>query len=163
VIFVAGLSVVYVFREPTRGWSGAIKPSARLRARGLMSVAGTSVLIGDKVFSRPAHGWSGNVKPSATLTPSGIGTGQASSPATLVTTSVSVPASGCVTGCPAQAAAVTRPQQRWAGHLHTVRVVKMISDTGVLPAALAGPDLFLSGGDDVRVYRLSGTRNPSPH
>ena len=158
-IFVSGRSVVYVFKEPMRGWSGTIKPSARLHATGGVSVAGTSVLVGYKVFSKPAHGWSGNVKPSATIAARFVPTDQASSPTTLITTSISTAASGCVTGCPAQVAAVTRPRHGWTGRLRKTTIVGTISHTEGLPVALSGANLFLTGGGDVRVYRLNGTSN----
>jgi hypothetical protein len=158
-IFVSGRFVVYAFNKPKRGWSGAIKPSARLRATGGVTEAGTLVLVGNEVFSTPAHGWSGIVKPSATITAPFPPTDQTSSPTTLITTSVDIPASGCVTVCPAQAAAVIKPRGGWTGHLHRTTIVRTTTSTGILPAALSGPNLLLTGGANVLVYRVGATNN----
>jgi hypothetical protein len=157
-VFVSGRSVVYAFNKHKHGWSGTIKPSARLRATGDVTLVGTAVLVGNDIFAKPAHRWSGNMNPSATITAPFPPTDQTSEPGTLITTSVDTPASGCVTGCPAQLAAVVKPARGWVGQLHRTTIVKTTTSTGILPVALSGPNLFLTGGANIRVYRL-GTTN----
>jgi hypothetical protein len=153
-IFVSGISGVYVFTKPKRGWSGTIRPSARLHASGRVSVAGNTVLVGATVFRRPARGWTGTVKPSATVG-RGFPTEQTSSPTALLTSDVAIPASGCVDGCTARVAATLKPRRGWTGHLRSTNIVRISSQTEQLPLALAGSNLFLTGGNDVRVYRFS--------
>jgi hypothetical protein len=154
-IFVSHRASVSVYTRPQRGWSGTIKPSARLRATGAVSTVGTAVLVGNELFAAPRRGWRATIRPAASIT-APVPSDQAGSATTIVTSSVSIFAGGCVSGCPAQAVAVIKPPHGWVGHLHRTAVVRTTSQTGRLPAALSGHDLFLTGGADVAVYRLDG-------
>jgi hypothetical protein len=155
-IFVSGQGVTLVFTEPRRGWSGTIWPSARLSASGPVATAGTSVLVGNTLFPRPARGWSGTVKPSGSIASQFPPGAQIGSPGAIVASRIVPFASGCAGGCPINVDAVVKPARGWNGRLHPTTLVHALGEQETLPLALAGPDLVLSGGADVRVYRLSG-------
>jgi hypothetical protein len=162
-IFVSGQGVVWVFAEPRRGWSGTIHPSARLRApAGPMTMVGTSVLVGNTLFPRPTRGWSGTVKSSGSIATQFDAEDQAGSPGMIVSSRAIPVASGCAGGCPITIDAVIKPARGWRGRLHPTTLVHMVSERPSVPLALAGPDLFLSGGADVRVYGLTGTPPATP-
>jgi hypothetical protein len=89
-----GPGAVYVFNKPRRGWSGTLRPSARLSAshaagytqvgsaiavsgRHIFTTAvnpdGTSATI--FVFSEPTRGWKGTIRQRARLTTRSMGVG----------------------------------------------------------------------------------------
>ncbi len=145
-----------MFTEPKRGWTGTITASAQLHALGAVSVAGRSVLVGNQLFTEPRHGWSGAIAPSATLRGQFAPTDEARSNALLVTASVEAAASGCLVPCPVPVRAISKPSTGWHGRAAGTPIVQTTSSTGLLPLALTGQDLFLTGGNSVLVYRLMG-------
>ena len=160
-IFVSTRTGVYVFTRPARGWSGTIKPSARLRTIGTLSAAGSAVVVGGDIFTKPRHGWAGTVAPVARVISSHAGDaqlgGQASSAATVVSGIVGrIPPGGCVNTCTATVTAATKPRNGWSGAQHATTILHTLSGTGLLPVALVGRTLSVTGGGPIDIYQLAG-------
>ncbi len=79
--------LIYVFNEPSTGWSGTLAPSATLSGAevetsnnsGLLAISGTTLIAGAPgspptpaaitVFHEPARGWTGQIAPTTLLSP----------------------------------------------------------------------------------------------
>ena len=61
---------------------------------------------------------------------------------------------GC--GCPGQVNVFTEPLGGWSGSELSLPAFYTDSATSILPVTLQYPDLFVTGGETVDVYQLSG-------
>jgi hypothetical protein len=156
-IFVSTATRTYAFNKPVRGWSGTINPTAQLQAIGSISTSGSTIVVSGKIFTKPRHGWVGIVAPVArVISPSG-GVGQTSSPTTVATASVGrIPPGGCVSLCTATVAAVSKPTHGWSGTLHARTIVHTSTGTSLLPIAVSGQNLYVTGGGSIDAYQLAG-------
>jgi hypothetical protein len=161
-----------VFVEPARGWSGRVMPTATLQTSGFgggaVAMAGGRVLDGPYVYSRPRSGWKGEVLPIARLYTAGPLSGYASAPAFSQTLAgFSSYSLGGEHRCPCtgRLSLFTRPVRGWSGTLSAGVALTQDTLDGPLNIALAGNQLFLSGGTAVNVYNISGSfgrRAPGP-
>ena len=162
-IFVGSGGYVYVFVEPPVGWSGTIRPSARLRlpgGQGPISASARDVFVDGLIFSEPRSGWRGTVARVAGLYPvyprglRGGGGGIVLTGDTAVVGLSQGGKDGC--GCPGQVNVFTEPLGGWSGSELSLPAFYTDSATSILPVTLQYPDLFVTGGETVDVYQLSG-------
>ena len=151
--------------QTTAGWSGTVSPSARLQVpapAGPISVSGPNVLASTSVFVQPHGGWSGTVQPVGDLYPArAAGTiGEAFDGATAVLSSVELLHYGCP--CSAEVNVFSEPAAGWSMTEFSTPAFSTVSATSILPVALQGPDLFLTGGQTIGVYELAGSYGLKP-
>jgi hypothetical protein len=137
VVYRAFLGRLYVFGEPSGGWSGTLHESATAEGSwNSVAVSGQAIFATAEtgaptspvyVFSEPSGGWSGPLENSAQLTASdgGYFAGVASSDQTVVASSGQV------------AYVFTEPAGGWANEHQSARLTDPSGET--FPVAISGP------------------------
>jgi hypothetical protein len=151
------------FTEPAGGWSGTVHQSATLISPTFFDPVASGDLVEafTSVFREPAAGWHGALSAAAGVYPAaappgGTTGGGAFSGTTIATSSNSL---GPEHGCPCGSAVwlFSEPAHGWSGTLVAKPVAGGTTETGYAEVALAGGYLFVTGGSNVEVYRLTGS------
>jgi hypothetical protein len=129
--------VVYVFTEPSAGWSGTPKPVATLVDSAGRSVSGAAISgrtvvatadYGIDVFAEPAGGWSGVVHESARLTASDSSTSGGIASVSIDGPTIVAGGYGGTTGIPGEAYVFAEPPGGWSGNVH--ESAKLVASNG---------------------------------
>jgi hypothetical protein len=174
-IFAGGLPPgrVDVFTEPSAGWSGVVHQSGVITNDWLaLAISGTDVLgrinpfdraDSDSglpaVFTAPASGQSGTLRLAARLYQATSVGPQGDSAFSGRVAALSTQAeAGSQNPCPcaAEVTVFTRPAGGWAGALAAPSAINT-TETNGLALALDGRTLFVTGGDSVEVYQVTGS------
>lgn len=156
-----------VFVEPAGGWSSSMTPSAVLRSaqgQGLdpVAISGRTVTAGNQVFVEPVKGWSGSVRPTNILfTRADIPyVGEAVEALGGTTAAITGFTVGSEHTCPCNGVVslFTVPRTGPSATLVSQPELGYPDDeNGSLAVAIDGPDVLITGGDIVEVYRVTGT------
>ena len=156
---------VDVFQEPALGWAGDATQTATLTAYGSgvelgpVDAAPNIVVAGTYVFTEPAGGWGRGAHPAAELVPAGdtLAPGFALAASNDIL-ALSAYALGAAHGCPCSGAVwvFTRPVRGWSGILTAPASVHASSESGPIPLAVSGDQLFVGGQPGVAVYTVTG-------